>query len=190
MKKMIKTVLVTSALLTSITTLNAGTKVLPMMDADYCAGWGLALVGGYGQVDLAGAEGSVRYGVEASLACPMLKLDAGDIRQQISIVYGDDNGLTTTEIEAAPFFMFDVAKTTQIGVGPVFGASFASIDAAGSSSDVVFGAGAGMNFNYDISQKMYLGADARYIWTTDANFGGGDFSLSNFRSMFKVGMHF
>lgn len=191
MKQMIKTTLITSITLACLTTLQAkDTKMLPMMDADYCAGWGFALLGGYGEADTTGAEGSLRYGVEASLACPMLQLEAGDIRQQISIVYGEDNGLTTTQIEAAPFFMFDVAKTAQIGLGPVFGVSFANLDTVGTDSAVVFGAGAGVNFNYDISAKMFIGADARYLWTGDADFGTGKVNLTNYRSMLKVGMHF
>lgn len=193
MKKMIRTALITSLTLTCLTSLQAQeTKFLPIMSEGFCGHYGIALMGGYGQGKTQGAEGSIRYGIEASLACPIFQLSAGDIKQKISIVYGEDNGLTTTELEMAPAFIFDVTNTTKIGVGPVLGVNFASIDLAGTAkSDIVFGAGAAINFKYDVSEKMFIAADARYIWTGEANFDNNvKEKLSNFRSMLKVGMYF
>jgi len=163
-------------------------KVLPILtDSNYCLTPSLSLLGGYGAFSEAN-DGSTMYGVELAIACPALQLENLDIKQQISYVYSSNDGLTTNSIEFNPHVMFNIADKLQLGVGPGFGLVFADVE--GGESDLVFGLNLGASLNYDITTSMFVGAEARYQWTTDADFGGGDTTLDNYRTLLKVGMHF
>jgi len=179
-----------AALLTvGITSLSAQeTKFLPLAtDDNYAFAPSVALVGGYGKYDNPD-NGSALYGVELDIACPLLQLSSNKIKQQISLVqYVENDSFSTTSLELNPHVMFDLADKLQVGVGPGFGIVYADADG---ETDTVFGINIGASLNYDITQKMFVGAEARYQWTTDADFGGGDVSLNNYRTLLKAGYHF
>jgi hypothetical protein len=179
-----------ATLLTASTTLLMAqeTKFLPIAtENNYSLSPSVALVGGYGKYDELDS-GSALYGIELDIACPLLQLSSNKIKQQISVVhYSEKDKFNSTSIELNPHVMFDVANKLQVGVGPGFGVVFADADG---DTDTVFGINIGASANYDITSKMFVGAEARYQWTTDADFGGGDVSLDNYRTLLKVGYHF
>jgi len=161
------------------------TKLFPILsDGDYCLGPAVALVGGYGKTN--NVKSSGLYGVEFSLACPLLQLSDFDIKQQVSLVHQNNDGYEATSFELNPHVMFDVANKVQVGVGPELGVLFAK----GTKSDTVFTYGLGASANYDLANNMFVGAEARYQWTTDAELGGTKDDLNNFRTLLKVGVHF
>ena len=172
----------------TVSSLNAReTKVLPILtDSSYCLTPGVSLVGGIGAFDKSDTT-TTMYGVELSLACPALQLSSLDIKQQISIVYQSKEGLDTTHIEFNPHVMFDLSKDIQFGAGPGFGVILANAE----KSDTVFGLNAGVSLNYDVTPSMFMGLEARYQWTTDAEVVSGvEVNLDNYRTLLKVGMHF
>ena len=177
-----------SALLLAGSTLYADRefKVLPIAtDASYCASLGLALIGGFQEVHH--DNGSALYGIELSLACPALQLPSNDVRQQVSLTRYDEDGITLTSLEFNPHVMFDITKDLQIGAGPGFGIVYGDA----SESDLVFALNAGASLNYDITSNVFLGAEARWQWTTEGEFAPNyKTSVDNVRSLLKVGMHF
>ena len=183
MKKVIVAALV--AMLT--TTLFAREmKVLPILtDGDYCLGPGVALIGGY--IKHEEGDASAVYGVEFSLACPAFQLPSLDIKQQISLVRETDGDFEAITLEFNPHVMFDVSKNFQLGVGPSLGVVFAKEV----ESDVAYAVGAGVSANYNFTNGMFVGAEARYQWTSDVELvAGANFDLNNARAVLKVGMHF
>lgn len=163
-------------------------KFLPIInDSNYCFSPSVALLLGNAKYKDA-TNSSTLYGVELSIACPALQLETQNIKQQISLVhYSKKNGFSSNTLEFNPHVMFDVADKFQVGVGPGFGLVFANTN---NSSSTVLGLNLGASANYEISNLMFIGAEARYQWTTDANFGGSNVSLNNFRTLLKVGYHF
>lgn len=163
-------------------------KLLPIAtDATYCANIGVALLGGYGTVEH--ENGAAMYGLEVSLACPMLQLPTHAIRQQVSLVHYDENGFTMNSLEFNPHLLFDLTDNLQLGAGPGFGVIFA--DADGGNSTVMLGINAGLSLNYDITPQLFTGVETRWQWTTEGEFvSGSKTSVDNYRSLFKVGMRF
>lgn len=162
------------------------TKFLPIAtDDNYCLTPSVALVGGYGKYN--NVDGDALYGVELDIACPLLALPSNKIKQQISLVYQDKNGLTTTSLELNPHVMFDLSNKVQLGVGPGLGVIFANAD----KSDTAFEIGAGASLNYDVTPKMFIGLEARYMFTTEVKLATNyKDNLNNSRTLLKVGMHF
>ena len=182
-----KKIVIASLIALSMTSLSAReTKLLPIMsDGEYCLGPAVALIGGYGKTNNVKSTGL--YGVEFSLACPLLQIPDFDIKQQVSLVHQNSDGYEATSFELNPHVMFDVVKDIQVGVGPELGVLFAK----GAKSDTVFTYGLGTSANYDLANGMFIGAEARYQWTTDAELVSGvKNDLNNFRTLLKVGVHF
>ncbi|RUM62045.1 MAG: hypothetical protein DSZ03_07450, partial [Sulfurimonas sp.] len=173
-------VLSTLLLMTTLVHAERATTLFPIMtDADYCPAPAVALLGGYGEMEKA-YDGDYMYGLEFSLACPALQLEHYDIRQQISLVHQSKHGLRMTSLEFNPHILFDLDENMQLGVGPGFGVIFTDADA----TDIIGGINIGASVNYDIDAVYFVGAEARYQWTTDADLGNGvEHSLDNYRTL-------
>ena len=184
---MIKKIVTITALSTLLgTALFAdGVKFLPVTDSSYVPSFAVAALGGYQKTEA--VDGTGAYGVEISLTCPLLQIPNNMIRQQISLVRADSNGLATTSLELNPHVLFDVAPQLHIGVGPSLGVIYAS---GLGDHDTVFGIGAGASVTYDIAPKYFVGAESRYQWTNNASLSGRTVDLDNTRTLLKVGMHF
>jgi len=133
-----------------------------------------------------GDSGSVA-GVELSFNCPLLTPPTNKIRQQLSIVQYDEAGTDVTSIEINPHYVVEVSPGLFVGGGPGFG--YMSIDTAG-GDDSVLGVQVGGSVHYNLSDTVFLGADARYQLTQDANFGATTVSMDNWRIALKAGVSF
>ena len=185
MKKIILGAMVALTLTTTVSARE--TKLFPIVtDSNYCLTPSVAVVAGVDSYD--GTSGTA-YGVELSMACPALQLSSVFIKQQVSLVTRDSDGFKATSLEFNPHAIFDISKELTVGVGPGFGVIFADVD--GASSDTVFGVNLGASVTYDITPSAFVGLEARYQWTTDAEFvSGTKVNLDNSRTLLKVGMHF
>lgn len=184
--KTIKTVALVALITSGVTAKEM--KFLPIItDKNYCFSPSVAVLGGSGKYKDS-KKYSTMYGVELSIACPALQLESLDIKQQISLVHSYKNGgLSANNLEFNPHVMFDVMQKLQVGVGPGFGIIVAD---ANGKTDTVIGLNLGASLSYEVTNSMFIGAETRYQWTTSANFGGGNVSLNNYRTLLKVGYHF
>ncbi len=180
-------VLSTVLLLATLAHAERETTLFPIItDADYCPEPAVALLVGYGEREKA-YDGDYMYGLELSLACPALQLETLDIRQQISLVHQSKHGLRMTSLEFNPHVMFNLDDNVQLGVGPGFGIIVTDAD----KTDLIVGVNVGASLHYDIDATYFVGAEARYQWTSDAELSKGyEQSLDNYRTLLKVGMHF
>ena len=160
-------------------------KFLPVMDSSYTPNFAVAALGGYEKSNA--VKGSGAYGVELSMTCPLLQIPDHTIRQQISLVHTNSEGLTTTSLELNPHVLFNVADNLNFGVGPSLGV----VDASKNSQDhFVFGIGAGVSLTYDITQQYFVGLSSRYQWTNNAHLCGQNYDLDNTRTLLKFGVRF
>ena len=183
-----KKIILSTLLALNITALSAQeTKMLPILDADYCPAPTVALMGGYGSYSGANS-GTAMYGVEAAFACPVFQIKDIKIHQVLSLVHSSKDGLKTTTLEMNPQVIFDLSPKMHLGVGPGIGVIFAK----GDKSDSLVGINFGASFNYDITPKVFVGIDARYQWAGDADLYnlGQNTNLDNMRTMIKVGRRF
>lgn len=164
-----------------------GWNWFPVADADYRAEPALAALGGIQDPDVDGVSSDGAFGVELSLNCPTLATPRHGIRQQISLTRFDNDGLELTSLEINPHYVVPVGQDLGFGFGP--GLSYVSADAAGGDSDGVFGLQAGVSLHYR-QGPLFLGAEARYQWTQEADLGGADTDLDNSRLMGKAGVSF
>lgn len=163
-----------------------GWSLLPATSADYEAAPTVAALGGMQDPDVSGVDAGGAYGVELSLSCPTLAPPQGRIRQQISLTRFDNDGLELTSFELNPHYLVDLGSGLALGGGPGFG--YVSAD-SGADSDGVFALQAGLSLHYR-QGPLFLGAEARYQWTQEADLGGNDTDLANSRLLGKVGWNF
>jgi len=183
-----KTVLaVGGALLAASTPAMAdGWQVLPATQSDYEAQASIAVLGGLQDPDVANVDAAGVAGLEVSLSCPTLKPPQGEIRQQISITRFDNDGLEMTSVEINPHYLMPLGENLDLGVGP--GLGYVSAE-KGSEDDGVFALQAGASLHYR-SGPLFLGAEARYQFTQEADFGSDDEDLNNYRLLGKAGVNF
>jgi len=143
----------------------------------------LALIGGVMKVEGDNNDWKSFYGAEFSFDC--LLSDA--IRQQIQITNYDHDGLKMLQANINPHYMFDIAEGTKIGVGPTLGVARVEL---GNEKDTVFTYGVGASIRQNITENVFVGAEAKYEWTTDATFGGVDDNLNNAKVFAKIGYQF
>jgi len=143
----------------------------------------LALIGGIMRGEGNNNDWKSFYGAEFSFNC--LLSDA--IRQQIQITNYDHDGLQMLQANINPHYIIDIAEGTQIGFGPTLG--IAKVD-IGSEDDTVFTYGVGASIRQDLGENVFVGAEAKYEWTTDATFGGIDDNLNNAKVFAKIGYQF
>ncbi len=133
-----------------------------------------------------GDSGSMT-GVELSFNCPLLKPPTNNIRQQLSFVQYDESGVDVTSIEINPHYVVEVSPGLFVGGGPGFG--YMSVDTSG-GDDSVLGFQVGGSVHYDVSETIFLGGEARYQLTQDAEFGAQTVSMDNWRVALKAGINF
>jgi opacity protein-like surface antigen len=164
---------------------------LPVMDDGYQPHVAVALIGGGTQIDESGSNQSdddaTTYGVELSLDCPLLKPPHHTIRQQVSYVETDEDGLKTSSIELNPHHMFDMNDKLQVGFGPSLG--FTKLETA-TDDDTVFTYGLGASVRYNVTPKLFVGAESRYAWSDDVDLAGVNADYDTLRLLAKVGYQF
>jgi len=163
-----------------------GWTVLPATGSDYEAAPTVALLGGFQDPAVDGVDADGAYGVEVGLSCPTLAPPAGRIRQQISLTRFDNDGLELTSMEINPHYLVDIARDLAVGVGPGLGYVVAD---AGGDSDGVFALQAGASLHYR-QGPLFLGAEARYQWTQEADLGALETEVDNHRVLAKAGLAF
>lgn len=158
-------------------------KILPVLGANYTPDFAVALTGGFNKLTDADDTQSI-YGVEVSLNCPLLSPPTDTIRQRLSITNYDYDGLSILSVSLNPHHMFQVADTTTIGFGPSLGVSTVDV---GDEDDVVFTYGLGASLRSDISDRLFVGVEARYELTQESDIVD---DLDNTKVLVKLGYQF
>jgi len=140
-----------------------------------------------GQMEPDQGDSDTITGVELSLNCPMVQPPSNRIRQQISVTKFDDDVSKITNIELNPHYLVEVSPGLEIGGGP--GLGYVMVDTP-AKDESVFGLQLGVSAHYHGSSPLYLGAEMRYQFTTEADFGAGDTDVNNLRYAVKVGYSF
>jgi hypothetical protein len=163
-------------------------EAFPVLDDDFKAEPTISALGGTQTSDVEGVGSGTVAGVELSLACPVFKVEGpGSVRQQLSVTRFDQDGLEQTHIEINPHYLVPLGPDFAIGFGPGLGYVSASPD--GGDNDGVFGVQAGVSLHYRAG-PLFLGAEYRYQWTQEADFGTAETELDNQRAVAKVGVNF
>jgi opacity protein-like surface antigen len=123
------------------------------------------------------------YGVEFSFEC----LFSSSVRSQMQITNYDEDGIKMLQFSANPHYLFDIAKDTTFGVGPSLGVAQVEIN---DEDDTIFTYGLGASIRTEITEHFYVGAEARYEWTTDAEFLGEEDDFNNAKVFAKIGYTF
>ena len=143
----------------------------------------IALIGGVMKGDGDDTDWEGIYGAEFSFNC----LFSDAIRQQIQVTNYDEDGIKMLQANINPHYMFDVTPSTQFGFGPTLG--FAKVE-IGNQDDTVFTYGVGASIRTNISSHFFVGAEAKYEWTDDAEFYGIEDNLDNAKVFAKIGYQF
>ncbi len=154
------------------------------LDDDYVMAPTVSLVAGHMSFD--DDSGSIA-GIELSFNCPLLQPPTNKIRQQLSVVQYDEPGLEVTSIEINPHYVAEVSPGLFLGGGP--GLGYMSVDTAG-GDDSVLGIQLGGSVHYSVSDTFFLGGEARYQITQDAEFGNAKVEMDNWRVALKAGVSF
>lgn len=144
----------------------------------------VSFIGGTSMPAEDGVESSTLMGLELSMNCPLLQPPTNRIRQQVSWTLSDEAGVTAHSLEINPHYVVEVADNLEIGFGPGFGMLLVD---AGTESKTLFGAQLGASAHYRMG-AFFIGGEARYQLTTEADFGAGDMDMNNNRMMLKIGM--
>ena len=123
------------------------------------------------------------YGAEFAFPC----LFSSDVRSQLQVTNYDQDGLKMLQISANPHYVFNRGSAVEFGFGPHLGAAKVEI---ADEDDTVFTYGLGASLRSDITEHFYVGAEARFEWTTDATFGGIEDDLNNAKVFAKLGYNF
>jgi len=157
----------------------------PMVEEPMSAGipMGLALLGGVMKGEGDDAEWDPVYGAEYSFEC----LFSEDVRSQIQFTYYDQNDLKMYQLSANPHYIFNKGDAVEVAAGPHIGVAKAEL---GSEDDIVFTYGLGVSAKAAVTENVFVGAEARYEWTTDAEFNGIEDDLNNAKIFGKIGYSF
>ena len=191
MKKIstLKSTLLSMAVLSTVSFAGDEFKVLPFFyDDNYKANIEIAAV--LGHIDFDGkVNDGTTYGLEFSFDCPIFTLPGNSLlRQQLNLNRYDKNGLNITTIEMNPYYFVDLSKDLVLGFGPGIGAM--NVDPDGADDKWLFTVQAGAGLKYYLNENILLGADLRYQWTAEKDFGAGDEDFDNMRVLLKVGYTF
>ncbi|MGM0413251.1 MAG: outer membrane protein [Pseudomonadota bacterium] len=173
-------------------TLSAGTASaadwFPIADEGFSAQPSVAVMGGNQSFDWDEADSGTVAGVELAMNCGLFAPEEGRIRQQISLTQYDEDGLETTHLELNPHYLFVDDGNLTVGAGPGLGWVQGDLENGGDADAFALQAGASVNYDFG---PAFVGAEARYQWTTEADFGNDvEEDLSNTRVMAKVGVNF
>lgn len=144
---------------------------------------GFALLGGVMKGEGSDTDWNALYGAELSYEC----LFSPAVRSQLQFTHYDHDGLKMLQLSANPHYIFNRGDAVEFGFGPHLGVARAEI---GNEDDTVFTYGLGASAKSDISENFFVGAEARYEWTTDAEFGGVKDDLNNAKVFAKIGYQF
>ncbi len=142
-----------------------------------------ALLGGVMKGEGDNADWEKMFGAELAFEC----LFSTDIRSQLQFTHYDVDGVKMLQLSANPHYIFNRGDTVEFGAGPHIGVAKVEI---GSEDDTVFTYGLGVSAKADIGANFFVGAEARYEWTTDATFAGVDDDLNNAKVFAKLGYSF
>lgn len=177
-------------LVAQITRADNGWEFLPITGDSYQADLAVAVVGGRTEVDSKvdnDNNDTSTLGIEASINCPLLKAPNHTIRQQVSYVETDKEGLATKSFELNPHHMLEMGDKMQAGFGPSLGST--KIETR-TGDDTVFTYGLGASIRYDFTESVFMGGEARYAWSKDIDIVDVDKDFDNFRMLIKVGYQF
>lgn len=171
-------------------TVSSELKILPVFtDDNWCGQYELAVVGGSMNFDKSELSTGAVYGVEFSFDCPVFTLPGDHIlRQQLSLSRYDKNNFEVTVIEMNPYYFFRLSKDLQLGVGPGIAGVYGDPDNGRDEWALAFQAGAGLK--YYMGENFLVGADLRWQWTAEKDFGAGKEDLDNMRFLVKAGYRF
>jgi len=144
---------------------------------------GFALLGGALKGEGDNTDWNALYGAEFSFEC----LFSSDVRSQLQFTHYDEAGIKRLQLSANPHYIFNRGDTVEFGFGPHLGAAKVEI---GSEDDTVFTYGLGASVRSSISENFFVGAEARYEWTTDAEFDGVEDDVNNAKVFAKIGYSF
>jgi len=145
---------------------------------------GFALLGGVLKSEGYNTDSNALYGAEFSFEC----LFSSDIKSQLQFTYYDDeDSIKRFQLSANPHYIVNRGDTVEFGFGPHLGAAKVEM---GSEDDTVFTYGLGASLRSSISENFFVGAEARYEWTTDAEFSGVEDNLNNAKVFAKIGYSF
>ena len=144
---------------------------------------GFALLGGVMKGEGDNTDWNPVYGAELSFEC----LFSSSVRSQLQYTYYDEDGVKMQQLSANPHYIFNRGDAVEFGFGPHIGVAKVEI---ANEDDTIFTYGVGASLRSDITDNFFVGAEARYEWTTDATFGGVDDNLNNAKVFAKLGFSF
>ncbi len=156
------------------------------LDDNYVANPTLSVMVGNLNPDINGASSGTISGLELSLNCPLLQPPSNKIRQQVSYVSYDDQGLKISSFELNPHYVIETSPGLGIGFGPGFG--YVKAETANESQGML-ALQLGASLHYTALGKLFLGAEARYQKTQSDAFAGQK-GADNFRVALKAGYNF
>ena len=144
---------------------------------------GFAVLGGVLRGEGDNTDWNALYGAELTFEC----LFSSDVRSQLQFTHYDEAGTKMLQLSVNPHYIFNRGDTVEFGFGPHLGAAKVEI---GSEDDTVFTYGLGASIRSNISENFFVGAEARYEWTTDAEFSGVEDNQNNAKVFAKIGYSF
>ena len=185
MKKSIILPTVALAIITLSAPVFAGDfELMPVFNNNYEADFSVAILGGETDFDISSSHSA--QGLEVAFNCPLLKPDNHVIRQQLSYIKTDNNGIETHSFEANPHHMFKIADQISIGAGPSIGITKVK---TANKEDSVLTYGLGASAQYDLGNQIFLGAEAVYAKSRNVSIPGIS-DLDKTRVMGKIGFKF
>ena len=164
---------------------DSGWNFLPVKGDGFDPDLTLSVTGGIMNPQPHGLDTDLVFGLELSMNCLLLDPPQGTIRQQVSYTHYDDSGLEITSFEINPHYLYRVDDKFSIGIGPGIG----YVDADGRRvNEGAFALQGGVSLHYKMSDRLFLGAGARYQWTQELD--DTDDDLKNARIFGKVGYRF
>ena len=142
-----------------------------------------ALLGGVMKGEGSDTDWKGFYGAELAFEC----LFSSDVRSQLQLTNYDHDNLQMLQLSANPHYIFNRGDAVEFGFGPHIGVAKVEIL---NEDDTVFTYGLGASARADIASNFFVGAEARYEWTTDATFNGVDDDLNNAKVFAKLGYSF
>ncbi len=188
MKKTIATVL-TGSILISASALADGWNFLAGSKPGYQADAAVSLLFGRQSPSTTGLDDGNIAGIELSLNCPLLQPPSNRIRQQISYTRYDEGSTQIDSFEINPHYVVEVSPGLELGGGPGFG--YITTSTTGGADPSFLAINLGLSAHYTGLGPVFLGAEYRYQFTTEEDFGATvKDNLNNGRFDIKVGYSF
>jgi len=143
---------------------------------------GLSLLGGIMKNKGGNTDWNPVYGLELSFECLLSPL----VRSQLQYTHYNNDGIKMEQFSINPHYIFNRGDDVEFGFGPHLGAAIVEEN----GDDTIFTYGIGASLNSAIDENFFVGAEARYEWTTDATFGDTDTNLNNAKVFAKIGYSF